>query len=87
MLTRTSVANFHPKLGLGSAQKYFDGFKSIGQKLPKVANVTEHRDIQDKSRKAVFDIYWLRVATAICDYGMHDRDDAPSDSTDRIESL
>lgn len=43
-------------------------------------NVAEHRNVQDGSRKTVFDNYRLRVARIIRDYGMHERDDAPKDS-------
>ena len=43
-------------------------------------NVAEHRRIQDGSRRTVFDDYRLRVAEVLRDYGMGDRQQAPSDS-------
>ena len=45
-------------------------------------NVVEHRQVQDGSRKNVFDEYRLRVATVNRDYGMHDREQAPADSVE-----
>lgn len=44
-------------------------------------NVVEHRRVQDGSRRSVFNDYRLRIAHVIRDYGMHDRDGAPADST------
>jgi heme-degrading monooxygenase HmoA len=45
-------------------------------------NVTEHRRIQNGSRKGVFDDYRLRVATVTRDYSMHNRTQAPADSVE-----
>ena len=43
-------------------------------------NVTEHRRVQNGSRKNVFGNYRLRVANVIRDYSMQERDQAPADS-------
>ncbi|MCG6658005.1 antibiotic biosynthesis monooxygenase [Halomonas campisalis] len=42
-----------------------------------------HRAAQNQGRAVVFDDYRLRVATVIRDYGMHERDQAPTDSRKR----
>lgn len=39
-----------------------------------------HRGAQTKGRSGVFDDYRLRIAGVIRDYGMFDRDQAPTDS-------
>jgi heme-degrading monooxygenase HmoA len=39
-----------------------------------------HRDAQARGRETLFEDYRLRVARVLRDYGMRDRDDAPSDS-------
>ena len=39
-----------------------------------------HRNAQSKGRTEVFKDYRLRVASVLRDYGMHDRNEAPSDS-------
>ena len=41
-----------------------------------------HRRAQTQGRKALFSDYRLRIATIDRDYGMFDRDQAPSDSRD-----
>lgn len=46
-------------------------------------NVGAHRGAQAKGRESVFEDYRLRVAGVIRDYGMHDRDQAPTDSRAR----
>lgn len=43
-------------------------------------NCEPHRRTQAKGRNGVFDEYRLRVATVERDYGMTERDQAPSDS-------
>ena len=43
-------------------------------------NLIAHRSAQSKGRGGVFKDYHLRVAHVIRDYGMFDRDQAPSDS-------
>src|SRR5512135_2863477 len=43
-------------------------------------NVEEHRRTQAAGRETMFDGYRLRVAAVLCDYGMHDRAQAPDDS-------
>jgi len=43
-------------------------------------NLTAHRLVQAKGRGGVFSDYRLRVASIIRDYGMFDREQAPSDS-------
>jgi heme-degrading monooxygenase HmoA len=43
-------------------------------------NRSGHRATQTKGRNGVFADYRLRVASVIRDYGLHDRDQAPSDS-------
>ncbi len=43
--------------------------------------MNKHRDAQRAGREGVFDNYRLRVASVIRDYGMNERDEAPSDST------
>ncbi|MCW8915646.1 MAG: antibiotic biosynthesis monooxygenase [Magnetovibrio sp.] len=43
-------------------------------------NLEQHRAAQSKGRGGVFANYRLRVAGVIRDYGMEDRDGAPSDS-------
>jgi heme-degrading monooxygenase HmoA len=43
-------------------------------------NLPAHRATQTKGRNGVFANYRLRVASVLRDYGMNERDDAPSDS-------
>lgn len=43
-----------------------------------------HRRAQQEGRSAVFAGYRLRVATVLRDYGMHQRDEAPSDARDTL---
>jgi heme-degrading monooxygenase HmoA len=43
-------------------------------------NVQAHRVAQGRGRGGVFTDYRLRVASVIRDYGMNNRDEAPSDS-------
>lgn len=43
-------------------------------------NLDEHRDAQDKGRNHIFEDYQLRVAAVIRDYGMTERNQAPTDS-------
>jgi len=43
-------------------------------------NTIEHRRTQAKGRGRIFENYRLRVASVIRDYGMNDRDQAPTDS-------
>lgn len=42
--------------------------------------LTAHRGAQAKGRAAIFTDYHLRIAEVVRDYGMFDRDQAPSDS-------
>lgn len=46
-------------------------------------NIAEHRVAQSKGRSGIFKNYRLRVAGVMRDYGMHEREQAPSDSTER----
>jgi len=43
-------------------------------------NTIEHRRTQAKGRARIFENYRLRVTSVIRDYGMNDRDQAPTDS-------
>ncbi len=43
-------------------------------------NLESHRTAQEKGRNGVFNNYRLRVANICRDYGMKERDQAPSDS-------
>lgn len=43
-------------------------------------NLESHRKAQAIGRTNAFDNYRLRVATVVRDYGMYERDEAPSDS-------
>lgn len=42
--------------------------------------LSAHRGAQKKGRSGVFDDYRLRIASVIRDYGMFNRDEAPTDS-------
>lgn len=42
--------------------------------------LSAHRGAQKKGRNGIFDNYRLRIASVIRDYGMFDRDEAPTDS-------
>ncbi|BAQ67992.1 monooxygenase protein [Rhodovulum sulfidophilum] len=42
--------------------------------------LSAHRGAQKKGRSGVFDGYRLRIASVIRDYGMFNRDEAPTDS-------
>lgn len=42
--------------------------------------LSAHRGAQKKGRNGIFDNYRLRIANVIRDYGMFDRDEAPTDS-------
>ncbi|MDP5218347.1 antibiotic biosynthesis monooxygenase [Ruegeria sp. 2205SS24-7] len=44
--------------------------------------LTQHRAAQSKGRAGIFAGYRLRVAHVMRDYGMEDRDQAPTDSRD-----
>jgi heme-degrading monooxygenase HmoA len=43
-------------------------------------NTTQHRNAQAAGREGIFKGYRLRIAAVVRDYGLHDRDQAPSDS-------
>ena len=43
-------------------------------------SLERHRSAQARGRAGVFADYRLRVASVVRDYGMNDRDEAPSDS-------
>jgi heme-degrading monooxygenase HmoA len=43
-------------------------------------SLEQHRSAQARGRAGVFADYRLRVASVVRDYGMNDRDQAPSDS-------
>lgn len=43
-------------------------------------NVSAHRNAQARGRNGVFENYRLRIASVVRDYGMFDRDEAPTDS-------
>ncbi len=43
-------------------------------------NLQAHRNAQSTGRQTVFEKYRLRIAEVVRDYGMVDRDQAPSDS-------
>ena len=42
--------------------------------------LSAHRRAQKEGRSGIFDNYRLRIASVIRDYGMFDRDEAPTDS-------
>lgn len=44
-------------------------------------NLSAHRSAQQSGRSGIFTDYRLRVTTVIRDYGLHERDGAPADST------
>lgn len=44
-------------------------------------NLPHHRATQAKGRRSVFQNYRLRVVTVMRDYGMHEREQAPIDSS------
>ena len=46
-------------------------------------NLEVHRTAQVKGRSRVFSDYRLRVAAVVRDYGMNERDEAPTDSRNR----
>lgn len=48
--------------------------------LDRWRNLTAHRGAQRRGRTGVFKDYRLKVASVIRDYGMFDREEAPSDS-------
>lgn len=50
-------------------------------------NVEAHRDAQNAGRGGVFRDYRLRVAQVVRDYGLRERDEAPSDSNAVILGL
>ena len=43
-------------------------------------NLSEHRTAQSKGRSDIFDDYRIKVLSVIRDYGMDDREQAPTDS-------
>lgn len=45
-------------------------------------SLSAHRGAQAKGRKGIFQDYRLRVAHVVRDYGMFERDQAPTDSRD-----
>lgn len=46
-------------------------------------NITKHRQVQSYSRTEIFKHYRLRVASIIRDYTIDDRNQAPTDSTQK----
>lgn len=50
-------------------------------------NVEAHRDAQNAGRGGVFRDYRLRVAQVVRDYGLRERDEAPTDSNAVILGL
>ena len=49
-------------------------------------NIAEHRIAQSRGRSGIFKNYRLRVASVIRDYGMNDRNEAPTDSLAQHDS-
>jgi len=49
-------------------------------------NVEEHRRAQARGRSGIFADYRLRVASVIRDYGMREREQAPTDSRERHDA-
>lgn len=49
-------------------------------------NLDEHRAAQAAGRGGVFRDYRLRVASVLRDYGMDARDEAPTDSREKLET-
>ena len=43
-------------------------------------NLEAHREAQTKGRHGIFDDYRLRIAAVVRDYGMQEREQAPSDA-------
>ncbi|MCF8467003.1 MAG: antibiotic biosynthesis monooxygenase [Sneathiella sp.] len=43
-------------------------------------NMSAHRSAQTEGRAVIFKDYRIRIASVIRDYGMNERDEAPSDS-------
>lgn len=48
--------------------------------IEKWRNLTAHRRAQESGRDFVFETYRLRIGHIVRDYGMYDRDQAPTDS-------
>lgn len=48
--------------------------------IKKWRNLELHRDAQKHGRDSVFKDYRLRIASVVRDYGMFEREDAPTDS-------
>jgi heme-degrading monooxygenase HmoA len=49
-------------------------------------NVEEHRGAQARGRSGIFADYRLRVASVVRDYGMREREQAPTDSRERHDA-
>lgn len=47
--------------------------------------LAEHRSAQSSGRKGLFENYRIRVAHVVRDYGLHDRNDAPTDSVEALK--
>jgi heme-degrading monooxygenase HmoA len=43
-------------------------------------NLEQHREVQALGRRSIFEEYRIRVAQVVRDYGLEDREQAPSDS-------
>lgn len=50
------------------------------QSIQQWRNIKLHREAQDKGRQSIFSNYRLRIAAVIRDYGMNEREQAPTDS-------
>ena len=50
-------------------------------------NRTSHRAVQGKGRAGIFADYRLRVASVLRDYGLNDREQAPTDSRQHHEGV
>lgn len=50
------------------------------QSIQQWRNIELHREAQDKGRQSIFSNYRLRIAAVIRDYGMNEREQAPTDS-------
>lgn len=57
------------------------------QAIQQWRNIELHRAAQTKGRTGIFDNYRLRIAEVTRDYGLHQRNQAPTDSQHRHKPL
>ena len=76
------AASLRPRLDRIDGFISIERFQSLRDEeaVAKWRKTEEHRNAQASGRSGIFQNYRLRIAAAVRDYGLHDREQAPADS-------